>query len=311
MLILAIDTATPRVSVARRPRRRRARRRAASTAAAATPSSSRRRSSTCARELEVELRQLAAIAVGIGPGLFTGLRVGVTTAQVMAQALRIPMVGVPTLDLVAYPLRHTRRLVVAVVDARRDEVFFACYRTVPGGVQRITEYEVGAPDDLVGELEARGRGRHCSPATARCVTGDELEQLDRVELAGPALALAERCGPRGAGHRALRAGGVRRATRRPSAVPSPERRGDRVGPEGVMTRRSRRGPMAAERDPEPLMVHIVPMRRRHLRSVLRIETQVYPRPWTHVAVPERARVAFDAARTSSPRSAATSSATRG
>ena len=38
--------------------------------------------------------------------------------------------------------------------------------------------------------------------------------------------------------------------------------------------------MATERDPQPLTVHIVPMRRRHLRSVLHIETQVYPRPWT-------------------------------
>ena len=43
---------------------------------------------------------LAAIAVGIGPGLFTGLRVGVTTAKVMAQALRVPVVGIPSLDLV-------------------------------------------------------------------------------------------------------------------------------------------------------------------------------------------------------------------
>ena len=48
-----------------------------------------------------ELDHLAAIAVGIGPGLFTGLRVGVTTAKVMAQALRVPVVGVPSLDLVA------------------------------------------------------------------------------------------------------------------------------------------------------------------------------------------------------------------
>lgn len=38
--------------------------------------------------------------------------------------------------------------------------------------------------------------------------------------------------------------------------------------------------MATERDPQPLTVHILPMRRRHLRSVLQIETQVYPRPWT-------------------------------
>ena len=60
------------------------------------------------RELGIDLGHLAAIAVGIGPGLFTGLRVGVTTGKVMAQALRIPVVGIPSLDLVAYPLPSQR-----------------------------------------------------------------------------------------------------------------------------------------------------------------------------------------------------------
>src|SRR5664279_3194427 len=103
------------------------------------------------REVGVDLHQLAFVAVGLGPGLFTGLRVGVTTARMMAQVLRIPMVGVPTPDLIAYPLRHTNRTVVSVVDARRNEVFFACYRPVPGGVQRITDYDVTTPDGLAGE----------------------------------------------------------------------------------------------------------------------------------------------------------------
>jgi tRNA threonylcarbamoyladenosine biosynthesis protein TsaB len=136
----------------------------------------------------VDLSQLAAIAVGIGPGLFTGLRVGVTTAKVMAQALQVPVVAVPSLDLVAYPLRHVRRLVVAVLDARRHEVFHAKYRTVPGGVQRIGEYAVGPPADLVAQLEASGEDV--------LLAGDgvdryraELATLDRAELAGAQFAV--------------------------------------------------------------------------------------------------------------------------
>ena len=88
--------------------------------------------------------------------MFTGLRVGVTTAKVLAQALRIPMIPVPSLDLLAYPLRHARALVVPAIDARRNELYYALYRPVPGGVQRASDYEVGTPDDLVAELEARG-----------------------------------------------------------------------------------------------------------------------------------------------------------
>jgi tRNA threonylcarbamoyladenosine biosynthesis protein TsaB len=108
------------------------------------------------RQARVDLREIGAIAVDVGPGLFTGLRVGVATAKAMAQALRIPMVGVSSLDLLAFPLRYARRLIVPVVDARRSEVFYAFYRQVPGGVQRLSPYQVGSPADLASELLASG-----------------------------------------------------------------------------------------------------------------------------------------------------------
>jgi tRNA threonylcarbamoyladenosine biosynthesis protein TsaB len=132
----------------------------------------------------VELDQLAAIAVGIGPGLFTGLRVGVTTAKVMAQALRIPVVPVVSLDLVAYPMRHAHRLIVAVLDARRREVFHAAYQPVPGGVQRVTDYTVGAPADLVAELEAGG-AEVLLAGDGVAAHASVFAELDRAELAGP------------------------------------------------------------------------------------------------------------------------------
>ncbi len=105
----------------------------------------------------------------------------------MAQTLRIPVVGVPTLDLIAYPLRHATRTVVSVVDARRSEVFFACYQPVPGGVQRIGDYEVTTPDGLAGELAARGEDALLAGDGA-IRYAEELGRLDRVELAGPGAA---------------------------------------------------------------------------------------------------------------------------
>lgn len=139
------------------------------------------------RELGVDLRRLVAVAVGLGPGLFTGLRVGVTTARVMAQCLQVPVVGVPSLDLVAYPLRHASRLVVSVVDARRHEVFYACYRPVPGGLQRLGDYEVGTPDAVAGDLAARGEEALLAGDGA-LLYRETFADLDRVELAGPGAA---------------------------------------------------------------------------------------------------------------------------
>jgi tRNA threonylcarbamoyladenosine biosynthesis protein TsaB len=153
VLVLAIDTATAQVSVAFGDH--------GAVLGEVRLAGGRRHAEQLApaidylrRELDIDLGHLAAIAVGTGPGLFTGLRVGVTTGKVMAQALRIPVVGIPSLDLVAYPLRHSDRMIVAVLDARRREVFAARYRPVPGGVQRVSDYAVHTPAELVADLAA-------------------------------------------------------------------------------------------------------------------------------------------------------------
>jgi tRNA threonylcarbamoyladenosine biosynthesis protein TsaB len=108
---------------------------------------------TC-KQARIELSEISVVAVDLGPGLFTGLRVGVAAAKAMAHALRVPMIGVSSLDLVAFPLRHSPKLIVAAVDARRGELFTASYRQVPGGLQRLTPNHVVNPDDLASELLA-------------------------------------------------------------------------------------------------------------------------------------------------------------
>ena len=108
------------------------------------------------QQARIDLDEIGCVAVDVGPGLFTGLRVGVASAKAMAHALRIPMVGVASLDLLAFPVRWTPRLIVAAIDARRSELFTASYRQVPGGIQRLGERRVSTPDDLAGDLEATG-----------------------------------------------------------------------------------------------------------------------------------------------------------
>jgi tRNA threonylcarbamoyladenosine biosynthesis protein TsaB len=81
--------------------------------------------------------------------------------KAIAQALRVPMIGISSLDLLAFPLRHADRTIAAIIDARKGELFYAFYRPVPGGVQRVTDPRVGSVDDLVADLMARGQNVLC------------------------------------------------------------------------------------------------------------------------------------------------------
>jgi tRNA threonylcarbamoyladenosine biosynthesis protein TsaB len=102
----------------------------------------------------VERSGLGGIAVGVGPGLYTGLRVGVEVAKSLAQVLHLPIAAISSLDVLAYAVRATGRRVAAVIDARRGEVFSAFYRSVPGGIVRESDYRVQRPEALAAELQA-------------------------------------------------------------------------------------------------------------------------------------------------------------
>jgi tRNA threonylcarbamoyladenosine biosynthesis protein TsaB len=106
------------------------------------------------RQTRVDLKDLGAVAVDIGPGMFTGLRVGIAAGKALAHARRLPMIGIPSLDLLAFQPRFSNRRIVCAIDAGRGEIFHASYRQSPGGVQRITEPAVGTADDLANDLGA-------------------------------------------------------------------------------------------------------------------------------------------------------------
>jgi len=132
----------------------------------------------------VRIDALAAVAVGRGPGLYSGLRVGITTARMLAQVLGSPVVGIGSPDLVAFPLRHTHRQIVVALPARRRELFCGWYRPVPGGVARDGEYRIVGPDELAAELVAT-REEILVAGPGAAAHREVLDGLDHVELAGP------------------------------------------------------------------------------------------------------------------------------
>jgi tRNA threonylcarbamoyladenosine biosynthesis protein TsaB len=134
VLLLGLDTATPAVTVALHDGTRvlaeatTVARLSARQAPAAKGSHSELLAPAIAQvlaEAGVDRGDLTAVAVGVGPGPYTGLRVGVVTARVLGAVLGIPVHGVCSLDIIAADVEAPRFLVAT--DARRREVYYACY----------------------------------------------------------------------------------------------------------------------------------------------------------------------------------------
>jgi len=110
------------------------------------------------------LSALGCVAVAKGPGSFTGLRIGMSIAKGLCLALGIPIVAVPTLDVVAYAAGDPGMRVVAVLEAGRGRICETSYRFVDGlavaegdfAVHRVTDWVVDASEPVLvtGEVDA-------------------------------------------------------------------------------------------------------------------------------------------------------------
>ena len=151
MIVLAIETATPQVGVALVDD--------GGSIVSFHAARDRRHAETLVPAIEylcrtssVALSEIDVIGVDVGPGLFTGLRVGLATAKSMAFALDVPMVAATSLEVLARSAELSSQPVVAVVDARRGEVFHQVF--VAGAP--MTEPAVCTPAELVDILVAGG-----------------------------------------------------------------------------------------------------------------------------------------------------------
>lgn len=99
------------------------------------------------------LSDLSLLIVSLGPGSFTGIRVALAFAKGVSSALGVPLVGVPTLDLLAWPFTGiTSSYICPIIDAKKGEVFVAQYRDDKGVLKPITDYQAAKPEELAATL---------------------------------------------------------------------------------------------------------------------------------------------------------------
>jgi tRNA threonylcarbamoyl adenosine modification protein YeaZ len=156
VLVLTLDTSTSAVTAAVsgvRPRR------AVATLASRHEVAVNRHGELLAPMIDAVLREagaapadLDAVGVGLGPGPFTGLRVGIMTAAAMADALAIPAYGGCSLDVIAHSVRSDECSYAVMTDARRKQVYWASYDEIG---RRVDGPDVGTPAAVAEHLAGR------------------------------------------------------------------------------------------------------------------------------------------------------------
>jgi len=108
------------------------------------------------KESHCTLQDLDGWAISLGPGSFTGLRIGLSIAKGLSFASGKPVAGVPTLDVLAAQIAPTPFLICPILDARKNEVYTAFYRYEDGNAPRLmTAYQASKPQDLVKRVKEK------------------------------------------------------------------------------------------------------------------------------------------------------------
>lgn len=108
------------------------------------------------RDARCAIEDLDGWAISLGPGSFTGLRIGVSTVKGLAFATQKPVAGISTLDVLASQISPTPFLICPILDARKGEVYTAFYRYEGGGfLGRLSGYQAVAPEDLTKKVEEK------------------------------------------------------------------------------------------------------------------------------------------------------------
>lgn len=107
------------------------------------------------KRLKLSIREIDGFIVGLGPGSFTGLRIGISMVKAMAVSLEKPIVGVPTLDCLAASVKENGVPIAPLVDAKRQQVYAALYERKNGLLKKKVKEKVVPPERFLRTLKGK------------------------------------------------------------------------------------------------------------------------------------------------------------
>jgi len=146
-----------------------------------------------AKEAGIEAKQIEGVAVAVGPGSYSGLRGGLATAKTLAQTLNIPLVGIPTLEAIAYNLidkfphqnfwcGNKEGTIAVILDAKRDEYNFALFSASGGVLKRLTDDLVMKMDQIEEKLAAISGEVHLAKGSNAHPYGINVAKLGLLKI---------------------------------------------------------------------------------------------------------------------------------
>jgi tRNA threonylcarbamoyladenosine biosynthesis protein TsaB len=107
--------------------------------------------------IDLNLQEIDGIAVAAGPGSFTGLRIGSSTAKGLALSLNKPIISIPTVEGLAYNLYGTDKLICPIMDARRNQVYTGIYEFADSQMHTLVSQKAVGIEEIAAEINARNR----------------------------------------------------------------------------------------------------------------------------------------------------------
>ena len=134
---------------------------------------------------DVDIKEIDAIAICVGPGSFTGLRIGMATAKAMAHVNNIPLIGVNSLEILGANMDLCNRNICSILDAQRNQVYMNKYILKDYKITELEEISIKAIDELLEEISSSNED-WVLVGEAVYKYKEKIEEISNITIPSPA-----------------------------------------------------------------------------------------------------------------------------